>query len=198
MSFVVTAGIAVSVRGHDSTVQDLDRDSVAALWAKHGDPDWPAPSPNGGLVFEYGGMTERMVTSARESGSVVYHHVVSDFACGWPLRSHAMVGRARAGNGPVQRDFGGCLELPPSLPVIGRGKRQYIPLAPLWGGLIGNALIYGTGIWAIVATVVWTRRAWRRRRGKCERCGYPASDGARCPECGSVARPAGVGMCIPP
>lgn len=84
------------------------------------------------------------------------------------------------------------------LPIWRRGLRlervaryRRIPLLPVWPGFLLNTLTY-----AGLAAFLWwvpgaARRTLRRRRGRCQRCGYDlrgSADGA-CPECGSAPRP---------
>jgi len=65
-----------------------------------------------------------------------------------------------------------------------------VPLTPLWGGLAGDAVIWGAAWWVGIAGVGAGRAWWRRRKaGTCGACGYdlrglPA--GAPCPECGGA------------
>jgi hypothetical protein len=62
------------------------------------------------------------------------------------------------------------------------------PVDVIWPGMIANVLIYFTGF----AAPWWfadLRRAIRRRRGACTRCGYSLAGDRTgvCPECGQVA-----------
>lgn len=63
----------------------------------------------------------------------------------------------------------------------------WVPVLPLWPGLIANSLIYGLAWCALLATPIAFRRALRRRRGQCVKCGYDcSSSGRKCPECGTT------------
>ncbi|MBX3359443.1 MAG: hypothetical protein KF745_13570 [Phycisphaeraceae bacterium] len=63
----------------------------------------------------------------------------------------------------------------------------YLPLGPIWPGLLAGVCFWS----AIIALATFgpgaLRRAWRRRRSRCETCGYPLHDLPRgeCPECGA-------------
>ncbi len=73
--------------------------------------------------------------------------------------------------------------------------RFALPLLPLWPGFLINTLFY-----ALLLLIAWRlpgvlRRAVRRRRGRCVRCGYSRDGldaGVACPECGAevAIRPA--------
>jgi hypothetical protein len=74
-----------------------------------------------------------------------------------------------------------------------------------WAGALGNPLIFAGVLWAVLVAPFevfgWGRRRSRRRRGACERCGYPRGDGTVCTECGAalprredVAAAAGTGV----
>lgn len=65
------------------------------------------------------------------------------------------------------------------------GQTWVVPLGPVWGGLLANALFYATLL--LSPFVLW--RWWRMRRretsGRCVACGYKLGSGViRCPECG--------------
>jgi hypothetical protein len=56
----------------------------------------------------------------------------------------------------------------------------------LWPGFLGNTLVYGGLVAALVLGARSSRRSLRRRSGRCPACGYDLSGnpGAVCPECG--------------
>jgi hypothetical protein len=65
-----------------------------------------------------------------------------------------------------------------------------VPLMADWPRLAASAMMWGGAFWLVSGGVRRWRRAWRRERGRCVRCGYdrrglPAS--AKCPECGTLA-----------
>ncbi|MEQ9097114.1 MAG: hypothetical protein RIE32_12720 [Phycisphaerales bacterium] len=68
--------------------------------------------------------------------------------------------------------------------------RFALPLLPLWPGFLINTLFYALllfGAWRLPGVL---RRALRRRRGRCVRCGYEREGldpHAACPECGAHA-----------
>jgi hypothetical protein len=121
------------------------------------------------------------------------------WAYGWPWRSvtaHALVVKVRAiepGERGEMHGFvnlrGGSaecesmlLELPPE---------GLIATRPLMVGLIGNSLALGVPLVLSGFCLVWAlqqaRRARRRARFACERCGFPQSHSVlNCPECGSA------------
>lgn len=68
--------------------------------------------------------------------------------------------------------------------------RFALPLRPLWPGFLINTFFYAILTFALVRGPRVLRRARRRRRGRCERCGYDRAGldaGAACPECGAGA-----------
>jgi hypothetical protein len=63
---------------------------------------------------------------------------------------------------------------------------DFVPLAPIWAGLLGNAVFYG-GIAAVLREgMLGLRRGYRRWRKRCVRCGYPVVAAGVCPECGAA------------
>jgi hypothetical protein len=70
-----------------------------------------------------------------------------------------------------------------------------LPMRPILGGLLVNALLYATALWVLawvtrpllrLRPVRWTREALRARQGLCPECAFDLKfDLARgCPECG--------------
>jgi hypothetical protein len=64
-----------------------------------------------------------------------------------------------------------------------------MPYRPILTSIIVNTATLGTGLWLLIAfrhVWRWPRRALRRRRGECVRCGYDrrGGNGTACPECG--------------
>ncbi len=68
--------------------------------------------------------------------------------------------------------------------VTGRSYLTWMPLGPLWAGLLGNSLFYGAIVWALFAAAQLARAARRRRKGLCPRCAYPVGPSTVCSECG--------------
>ncbi|MCE7974838.1 MAG: hypothetical protein DYG92_11045 [Leptolyngbya sp. PLA1] len=66
-----------------------------------------------------------------------------------------------------------------------------IPLRPIWTGFALNWVFYAACAWGVYAGARAIRAAARRRKGLCQRCGYPrpasrtGHAGSRCPECGA-------------
>ncbi|HWB20915.1 MAG TPA: hypothetical protein VG711_11485 [Phycisphaerales bacterium] len=64
--------------------------------------------------------------------------------------------------------------------------RQKIPLSAYWGGFAVNTVVFaGTAFVMWLPMGIW-KRARRKARGMCERCGYDLRGNVegRCPECG--------------
>lgn len=111
---------------------------------------------------------------------------------GWPMRSLRTsrtneVGAAlsiRMLPPPGDHSLAEGIRLPPSLarsPFV-----AHLPLMPVWPGFAINTLLYAAVAAALLAGPGKLRRALRRRRGQCTRCGYDLAGLAQCPECGHV------------
>jgi hypothetical protein len=103
-------------------------------------------------------------------------------ASGWPWPAlyeiHASVG---APSGTLRVWKGGFVARPDSAQQIS------VPFLPIAGGFAADTAVYGATWWLLLQAPDFTRSRLRRRRGLCERCGYP-TPGARCPECGTERR----------
>ncbi len=108
----------------------------------------------------------------------------NETATGWPLASFVSEtkydGRTSAPGYVVERH--GSFEFERS------GGRIVLPYQPLWRGCIACTLMYGAGWMLVLCGPGAWKRARRRRKGMCVRCGYDlrGSTGV-CPECGKDA-----------
>lgn len=74
--------------------------------------------------------------------------------------------------------------------------RVFLPLRPIWPGLIVNIALYSAAFWLLLAMAASARRRRRCRRGLCAACGYDRAGTVReapCPECGVVPPAAAAG-----
>jgi hypothetical protein len=114
-------------------------------------------------------------------------------AAGFPLHSSWMVVSMDEEAHIIVR--GGYRFDPP--PNASEVEDRLIAFRPIWSGLAVNAACYGLTLWCLVTVPGVVRRARRRRRGACLRCGYDLGGtasaeaaakgpGTRCPECGGA------------
>lgn len=63
---------------------------------------------------------------------------------------------------------------------------NYLPLAPIWSGLLLNTLFYAAILWLLIPGPFVLRRLIRIKRGLCETCAYDlrGAEHDACPECG--------------
>lgn len=149
---------------------------------------WGPMAPPG-LAEPMGTDPDRLDRSPRVSRVVT-------LASGWPFR---------AATGWVweidERPASAALhlrEIPVGVVVLRPGARwgMYAPLAPMWGGVICNSVLFAAA-WAglIGAFAAMARRAVvarHARRGCCRSCGYDRRGlypNAPCPECGRAPQP---------
>jgi hypothetical protein len=113
---------------------------------------------------------------------VKFGNAMDERAFGWPF--DAMLYRERvdlAGSSPRSIRFG--LPLPGW--TVDAVPGSAVPLGILWGGFAANTAL-ATGMWfCILFAPGIVRRAIRRHRGECPRCGYDlkGAHAAGCPEC---------------
>ena len=72
-----------------------------------------------------------------------------------------------------------------------QGYEASPPTKVLYGNLVLNAILIGICVWLIVTMpsffIVFSKRRFWARRGRCVFCGYDIKDLEKCPECGSQA-----------
>jgi hypothetical protein len=108
-------------------------------------------------------------------------------AAGWPFRAFVATTnpRARAPTGgfsPSELPFPSLASPPVKNPCF---VPRVVPYTPLWPGLIGDSVLWGSLGYVALSWVALRRRRARLRRGECPECRYrlvPTS--LRCPECG--------------
>ncbi len=127
------------------------------------------------------------VTATRTSGKQRY-------AFGWPLRPMAydVIREMRTGDAAeVGFDLGThrftsqALLAPDRYRFCGQLGRHRMPLMPTLA-FVPSVVLYGSVVWAALASAAWVRRALSRRWGLCAACRYDLTgiDGP-CPECGA-------------
>jgi hypothetical protein len=84
----------------------------------------------------------------------------------------------------------GGLDLTPSPSEVSMGADPYraLPWRPVWLGLAGDTVCFGS-VWFAVLVLPGARRRFRLRRGLCAACGYDLAGNTMgvCPECGAGA-----------
>ena len=121
---------------------------------------------------------------------------VGVIAQGWPLR---MLWYAEYWSGRpvmdtfVRRTAALNQRFTYDLATAPKAGSRLLGLRPLWAGVGGNVLAFSVAWWVLLAAPNLSgrvRRALRRRRGRCEACGYDLNGSpGRCPECGRSAAP---------
>jgi len=103
---------------------------------------------------------------------------------GWPLRSLRAETKYLASCGWTESRF--VFALRPWPNARGLPIARDLPLGPLWGGLLLNAVLFALALWLLFEARGVIRRRWRRRHHHCDVCGYPAGTSAVCTECGTA------------
>lgn len=71
------------------------------------------------------------------------------------------------------------------IPFALRNENRVVPIQPIAAGFALNTLLYAAALWLLFGFPLECRRAVRRWRGRCIKCGYTLLDNAICPECGT-------------
>lgn len=141
-----------------------------------------APRPDIGRFVRPGWCRVNAVDDRNRSPT----RIVQEAAYGWPFRC-AMTWIE--GDDAPRIRYGARTAPPPT----GRAMLTIdaldgvLPLAPIWPGLMADAVAFGS-VWLALLTIPPCLRASRRRRkGLCPSCAYDTRGGAACPECGWIA-----------
>lgn len=187
---------------------EVRRPGVIDCWWGDEQPENPGQSPReivereardtGALVATRPGSSLRTTrpdwgTFAQAAAPTGAPHLLGcDTAYGWPLpclwfqvigsyNDASHVARAETSHGAI------LLSTPDSLDVRGHDYRA-VPFFPLWPGLLVDTCSFASAWWLLLFAPAAARHGFRRRRGRCPRCGYdlrairPADP---CPECGA-------------
>ncbi len=153
------------------------------------------PEPHTGAVSRNGAMTHWQIHHEGPSTTnVPPDYVINTYRVGFPCRSfetwylYLAPGNTLGYGGPRQ-GWDAAIFRQERFMVTGRPYLSGMPLEPLWAGLAINSALYGGILWLCLGAAGLLRRAARRRRGRCEGCGYPVGVHAVCTECG---RPMGL------
>ena len=166
----------------------------AAYHTNDGDARWPAqPDTANSISGVWGAHVEgaahnlgKLAETRRQDPTVIVHWM-SRWEFGVPFRSMSRVAMStQAGRTitPTQISMRQTGLQTPTWFQGGLAAREFLPIRPIWWGLLANWLIFGGLVWGGAAAISQLRKTRRRRRGLCEGCGYVMAGLATCPECG--------------
>lgn len=162
----------------------LNSTDAQALWNRHANGELDAKVMWGDKTS--GVFITRLEASAkaheRAPDEAVVH--VSELQYGWPMRG--LYGGWIMTLTPGRNDYTVKMD---GLKMIGGANGRLIPVRPLWGGLLINALAYGGISWIVLTGGMWARKERRRRLNRCIACGYQIGQSTRCSECGADLLP---------
>jgi len=119
---------------------------------------------------------------------------IDEYSCGWPWP--ALTGWCTFGSTASELEITphGLIRL--SMSPSNRTMARVLPWYPAWAGFVGNTLVFGGTLGAIVFVFGAARRWMRTSRGLCVKCAYPIGASDVCTECGAAVcsgrRPARV------
>lgn len=178
------------VRAH---VEFLDSNDVAhkgerAVWATEWSTryvrdasTWSASDWLGPELPKEAPSWARIAEKPQKPNDIVF---IVSHAHGWPFRGAAWYDRQTLHN--YLSDTGPRGISSESESVWEVGGRYFLPLQPIWAGLLANLLIYACGAYALLTALAVTRATLRSHRGRCPRCAYDLRHDLPpgCPECG--------------
>lgn len=171
-------GEAFGVRGYELTSNGIPSAAIGWMhvtWGPRADDPhqqmlitqigWPLPCLQAGELIEVAGRTPQ---NAEDDSQI------------WPTSSQIV--RSPAGLGILL----------PNAPVPQRDRlpSPYLPLRPILLGWTVNSLVFSALLAPVLLFPGAIRTLLRRRKGRCEKCGYDLSGlpvASNCPECGHMA-----------
>ena len=113
------------------------------------------------------------------------------FAAGWPLRAlECRMDLPKSPDEEMRLVGGFWLGARPAPPIFSRGRSRApaLPYRPIRLGFAINTLMYAVVLGLLFLAPRTVRRAYRARRQRCRRCGYPIGASPACTECGALVR----------
>lgn len=130
-------------------------------------------------------------------------NVRCELAAGWPIRSMRWCYKVKdpPGTNIFEPSWAGIrLTDHASVSSWHLARFRAVPVLPAWRGFVANTSLYAAALATSVLGARWLRCWWRRRRGRCGYCGYPAGVADVCTECGrplpAFRSPDGLGMLL--
>ncbi len=113
------------------------------------------------------------------SGTPLMRH---EFAYGWPMLAFSYV--VESGSQIANSSALGAIRAPSWMHVLGNGT--WIPMTPIWSGLIMNAALYFAVMLCFYTGIRRLVRVRRLKQSKCLQCGFYLDRGIDlgCSECG--------------
>jgi len=106
---------------------------------------------------------------------------------GWPMQALTCTQRQANPDG-VTRSSATDRQWMMQVRMSGDLAGRTLPFKPLWPGFAINTLLYSALAWLVLFAPFAFRRSVRRRRNRCECCGYPRGVSPVCSECGAAHR----------
>lgn len=150
-----------------------------------GRPEWLATVGRFGIgVRQTWGCTEA-ADMAYEQTTTTWHYLI---ASGWPFFAFHGGGLECTPTVRIDDDRAPpVLDLPSWMPTR-QPHPASVPISPSWPGFAADLIFWASAVGVPIAITARARRAWRRRQGRCEGCGYQLTGrGVRCSECGLSA-----------
>lgn len=200
LGVVINVGVAWGVMLRfgvpTSQPQRMHGEGKDIAWLKPVPVDWPAAANSWSRV-EWWNCTidDQMVVPVRTPGDRVERHVFGSLwvrivSWGWPRASLGVVWMRKE---PITMDAEGMPRrergVRGGLPMPAQFQRgpwaNRLPIMPMWPGFAVNTFLYAVISGAVLFGPGATKRALRRRRGLCLKCGYDVAGLQACPECGT-------------
>jgi hypothetical protein len=173
--------------------------------APHEQPSWLCTVPShwpgsAHVVSQRTGFGVLFMTATRDASQAGAQlpdvWIQSSYSSGWPFIAMESENRVEVPGAGGRSDYWGYGQRYP-LWIPGRvmdWEQSMLPLRPVLPGFFLGTLVWAATSFGLAWGCVSLRREARRRRGRCESCGYDLSGtpAGVCPECGQRVRPRGA------